>query len=562
MKKTSTSKILGGIALFVGAIVLSSCTSNFCSSQDKANMAYPYEQGVVVYCNEADVPELYKDAKWNPIDGNDKIFAYMPVDASGYFTAHKASYLVSSIFKDSKSGAVVTGVTIPSQVFFKYMDQKVLDASLEAWFTAKNPTLAVYSDEAKTTYSADFTNATKDLTINQINPFTDFDYSGTYDLDKINSDSILRNYGYLKFYGSDNNLWTNYTKWVNEARFSQIPSGDRYSKAGISATTLTAATAPTDEFITLYKTFINNKVANQRSCIATVTGNYGHYGLDNNWAVNITKKDWAYSWKQGPLEGLIVYPVSWMVDNFAFNINSDLESGIGQIVSIVLVTLIVRAFVLALTFKSTMDQQKTQALQPELAKLQAKYPNSNSNQSEKARLTQEQMALYKRNKINPASVFIAMIVQFPVFICVWGALQGSAVLSSGQFLNLRLSDTIQTVLFNVTGTWYLNTTGWWTAFILFILMAVFQWLAMMLPQWMNKKKLAKQTKTSANPAADKTTKTMKWVSYGMLIFTIIMGFSLPAAMGVYWGISALISMLQTIITQAIMDRKMKKERRL
>jgi YidC/Oxa1 family membrane protein insertase len=366
----------------------------------------------------------------------------------------------------------------------------------------------------------------------------------------------------LKFYGDDNNLWTNYTKWLNEARFSEVPAGTRYSDAGITAATLTSATAPTDEFVTLYKTFINNKVANQRSCIATVTGNYGHYGLDNNWAVNITKKDWAYSWKQGPLEGLIVYPVSWMVDNFAFNINSDLESGIGQIVSIVLVTLIVRAFVLALTFKSTMDQQKTQALQPELAKLQAKYPNSNSNQSEKARLTQEQMALYKRNKINPASVFIAMIVQFPVFICVWGALQGSAVLSSGQFLNLRLSDTIQTVLFNVTGTWYLNTTGWWTAFILFILMAVFQWLAMMLPQWMNKKKLAKQTKTSVNPAADKTTKTMKWVSYGMLIFTIIMGFSLPAAMGVYWGISALISMLQTIITQAIMDRKMKKERRL
>jgi len=31
-----------------------------------------------------------------------------------------------------------------------------------------------------------------------------------------------------------------------------------------------------------------------------------------------------------------------------------------------------------------------------------------------------------------------MIIQFPVFICVWGALSGSAALSSGEVLNLKL----------------------------------------------------------------------------------------------------------------------------
>jgi membrane protein insertase Oxa1/YidC/SpoIIIJ len=55
---------------------------------------------------------------------------------------------------------------------------------------------------------------------------------------------------------------------------------------------------------------------------------------------------------------------------------------------------------------------------------------------------------------------------------------------------------------------------------------------------------------------------MKWVSYGMLIFTIIMGFALPAAMGIYWGIGALISMIQTWITQSIMLNKQAKEKRL
>jgi membrane protein insertase Oxa1/YidC/SpoIIIJ len=60
------------------------------------------------------------------------------------------------------------------------------------------------------------------------------------------------------------------------------------------------------------------------------------------------------------------------------------------------------------------------------------------------------MALYKRNKIHPFGQFIVLIFQFPIFICVWSALQGSAALSSGEFLNMRLSDTIKDILFNVS----------------------------------------------------------------------------------------------------------------
>ena len=39
------------------------------------------------------------------------------------------------------------------------------------------------------------------------------------------------------------------------------------------------------------------------------------------------------------------------------------------------------------------------------------------------------------------------------------------------------------------------------------------------------------------------------------------GFSLPAAMGVYWAIGALISMLQTAITQYFMGKKMAKQKK-
>ena len=225
-------------------------------------------------------------------------------------------------------------------------------------------------------------------------------------------------------------------------------------------------------------------------------------------------------------------------------------------------TIIVRLVLLLATFKSTLNQQKMQALQPQLAKIQQKYPNSQTNAAERQRLQQEQAALYKRNKINPLGSLLVMIVQFPVFISVWGAFQGSAALSTGSVLNLSLSETIREALFNVKGAWYTNINGWWTALVLFILMAGFQFLAMMLPQWLNKRRLKSVQKLTANAAQDKNARTSKMISYGMLIFTIIMGFMLPSAMGVYWAIGALVSMTQTLITQKIISSKDRyKERR-
>ena len=170
------------------------------------------------------------------------------------------------------------------------------------------------------------------------------------------------------------------------------------------------------------------------------------------------------------------------------------------------------------------------------------------------------MALYKRNKVSPFSSILTLVIQFPIFISVWSALQGSAVLSSGAFLNLRLSDSIQSALFDVSGTWYLNTSGWWTALVLFIIMAAAQFFAMMLPQWINKRKQKDMPKLSKNPAQNKTASQMKWITYGMLIFTIIMGFFLPAAMGVYWAIGAVISMAQTVLTQYVMGKVKNKKK--
>ena len=197
-------------------------------------------------------------------------------------------------------------------------------------------------------------------------------------------------------------------------------------------------------------------------------------------------------------------------------------------------------------------------LQPELAKIQQKYPNSNTNQYEKQRLAQETQALYKKHKINPFTSILVMFVQFPIFICVWGAMQGSAQLSSGAVLGLNLSTSISQVI-TTWSNWKDPASGVWTAVVLFLLMSAAQTVAMLLPQWLAKAKKKKIAKLGRNPAQKESDNKTKWFTYIMLAMIIIMGFSLVSALGVYWLVGALFSIGQTLITHAIMNRKSNKK---
>ncbi len=557
MKKSTKAKIFGGIVAVFGAALLSGCTANFCSEVDQAHIAYTYEQGVTVYCSKDEIPEEYTvdnenadyPLSWQVYEGNDSLWAYIPTNSEGLFTAKKADYLTNTIL----STATTNLIKKPTYAYWKKADQYVLDNSIKLY--AEDLLKEANKDQLPSASEIE-TKANelkKTVTATQINPFSSSDCKGNEEGVTVNSTSILRNYGYWKFDGEKENggheLYKNWTE-MNESIKND------FDAEGYDGSAL----VPNSDFVTLYKSAITSKYSSVRTCLTTRTRaeGFGSYGSSANWSVPIHTTDWGAAWGKGLFEGLIVYPVSALVDTISFAVDPAL-SGMGQILALVITTIVVRLVVMALTFKGTLDQQKMQALQPQLAKLQAKYPNSNQNQQQKQRLQQEQMALYKRNKVSMASTFIVLIVQFPVFISVWGALQSNAALSTGQILNLRLSDTISSVLTNFSGTWYANSTGWWTALVLFILMSALQFLAVKLPQWITKAQLKDQQKLTANPAQDENARRMKMMSYVMLAVTIFMGFALPAAMGVYWAIGAIMSMVQSLITQLIIKKHMLKK---
>lgn len=480
----------------LGAILLGGCTKSFCTVDDQAHIMYMFDYGVTEYydSNVEGSTQLFED--------NNQIYVkYTDLskmsDKSGIGAANAA--------------AASTGAPTPSIDYWRAVDTVVLDNALtKSGF-----------DKSIVTYSQLFT--------------------------------ALNNYGYLKFAGTadDNSLFANFDSIVEAASKLDFVSYDD---------------CPSEDYIKNYKAGLTNTIANYRSCFSIDNEAYGYYGYESGTgfreipgSTKMSEKTWGGAWKQGLFQGLLVYPIAWVTESFVKLFTTDtltLDTGVPQILALLLVTVIVRGLMLLLTFKSTTANSKMQILQPEIAKIQAKYPNSNTNRNDQQRMAMELQALYKKNGINPLSSILILFIQFPIFICVWGALQASASLSTGSFLGLNLSASISSTLF--TGASWKNGSAF-TALVLFLLMAGAQIVAMLLPRILQKKKLKNIAKLGKNPAQKEQESKTRMFTIIMLAMTIIMGFTLVSAMGVYWLVGALFQIAQTLITNAVANKRKAKK---
>ena len=94
----------------------------------------------------------------------------------------------------------------------------------------------------------------------------------------------------------------------------------------------------------------------------------------------ISAKSWKDAFKQGLLEGLIVYPISCMLIFFT---NLFGGKGYSQVLAIIVATIIIRTLMLLSTFKSQVQQQKLQSIQADMMDISNKLKDPNITQQEK-----------------------------------------------------------------------------------------------------------------------------------------------------------------------------------
>ncbi len=321
---------------------------------------------------------------------------------------------------------------------------------------------------------------------------------------------------------------------------------DDWYKEAVNDSSVGVLHSPSAGYVTVLKNQITTTLSSVRGCFSPTSTEF----TQNGSPIYIQGKSWGEAFSEyGFLEGLLVYPFAWIVHTIS---NVDLSNGWMQILAILVVTLIARLITVISTLLQTKSQAKQQQIQPLLNDLHKKYPDQTDPDQRRA-LAMEQNQLMRTHKVHPFLPMLLMIIQFPIFICVWSALQDSAALAAGNWLGLSLTTTVSACI-----TKYSSTPGALTGIFIFIVMTISNVLAsatsLFFNSWRTKNFGTAATQIGPDGKPMDPNKTMKWMTIIMSVFIIWMGYSLPAGMGIYWCLGSIISIAQTIIMEMVQTK--------
>ncbi len=116
-----------------------------------------------------------------------------------------------------------------------------------------------------------------------------------------------------------------------------------------------------------------------------------HKAIDWGWFYFLTK----------PIAWLLIW-IKGLIGNMGF--------------AIIVLTLLVKAILFPLAYKSYVSMSKMKMLQPEMEKIKERVGD------DRQKMQQEMMALYKKEKVNPASGCLPILLQIPIFFSLYKVL--------------------------------------------------------------------------------------------------------------------------------------------
>ncbi|WP_331274807.1 membrane protein insertase YidC [Schaalia sp. lx-100] len=221
-------------------------------------------------------------------------------------------------------------------------------------------------------------------------------------------------------------------------------------------------------------------------------------------------------------------------------------SGLAWVLSIVLLTIFVRALVLPLYFKQIKSSRSMQLMQPELKKLQEKYKGKTDTQS-RQKMAEEQQALYKKHGANPLASCLPMLVQMPILFAMYRAIFAIKDIAGGTYTYRgepadHLGPITQQVAHEIDGSTVfgvqlslritdgISTVGLVTFAFMIVAMVFMQWFSLRLTMTRNM-----PAQTDPNNPMVRSQKVMLYMMPIMFIFT---GFFFQMGLLVYMVTSA------------------------
>ena len=190
-------------------------------------------------------------------------------------------------------------------------------------------------------------------------------------------------------------------------------------------------------------------------------------------------------------------------------------------IAIVLITAMVRIVFFPLANYSFRSMAKMKALQPEMVRLK------DVHKEDKVKLQQEMMSLYKKEKVNPASGCLPILIQIPFFFAIYKMLFISLEMRHQPFFGWikDLSAQDPTSIFNLFGLIPWDPPG----FLIIGIWPILMGLTMLLQQ-------------KLNPAPTDPVQAKIFMFFPLFLTIILAPF--PSGLVVYWTINNILTIAQ------------------
>lgn len=286
-------------------------------------------------------------------------------------------------------------------------------------------------------------------------------------------------------------------------------------------------------------------------------GQTGDYRFDLQMAFNASQYNTLIEWGiaakgcHSPFYAFFVWPAAYIVTQFLW-LTKSWWGGLNALLSIFLLVLVIRILTMAISLKSTFQNEKMTEIQGKIAEINAKYKDSKDPQSKQMK-QKEIMDLYSKNNIKPFAAFEQMFLTLPIFLIIYRVVtivRPIKVTVLFNIWNFALSPLTQ--IFNQFAN------GGWTYIFFLLLVIGSQIFSMKMPQIFARKR-NRTANTSSDAGKQQQKKAQRTQNIFMIVMCVIVSFS-AVGVGLYWFLNSLFSVLQAWIIHILIMRKRTKDK--
>ncbi len=202
-------------------------------------------------------------------------------------------------------------------------------------------------------------------------------------------------------------------------------------------------------------------------------------------------------------------------------------------VAIILLTILIKVVFLPLTFKSSESTAKMAALNPKIQEIRTRL------KAKPDKMNQEIAELYRREKINPLSGCLPLLLQIPVFFALYNLLNSYFELRGAMFIPGWIPDlSVPEAVLNFPFT--IPLLGWTALRALPLLMVASQLLQGKFTQ------PADQSQAGAQ---------MKLMTYALPIVFLFILYDMPSGLVLYWTVQNILSIFQQLYINSLKRKR-------